>query len=139
MSNDNYQAITLFSRFREESAKSFAGLRDQFKIKGFVMGYTPSLINEAERKVQPVADNSETTENVLHQANFKDTDVSYGGGKILLKCICPPNVLSTPKKYSTLWLVDNNDKLIGAKVDLPDWVTPKEGVETWVYINYPVA
>lgn len=78
--------------------------------------------------------------NVFYEGTINPSeDVVWANGRLLFRCIMPENTLSEPKQYSQTGLYDADGDLVAVSIDLPDWVTPEEGINTHPYVNFPIS
>ncbi|MCX4030456.1 hypothetical protein [Spartinivicinus marinus] len=139
--NNTWQRALLLPRYYEKNAHSIAGLSSQFQIKKFQLGHDPELIDETTNP--PGLRTFDTAlnqlANVFYEAPFKPGDIVFANGRLLFKCVMPEGAIAAPAKYSLTGLIDQEDDLIAVSLDLPDWVTPTEGVRIHPYINFPIG
>ncbi|PWY32279.1 hypothetical protein [Vibrio vulnificus] len=140
--NQPWQIAELLPRFYEKNALSIAGLAKQFKIVKFKFGHDPLLVDDS--KTPPALSSFNAAENDIKNVFFEGTinpaeDVVWANGRLLFRCIMPENTLSEPKQYSQTGLYDDDGDLVAVSIDLPDWVTPEEGINTHPYVNFPIS
>lgn len=139
--NKPWQIAELLPRFYEKNALSIAGKAPHFKIVKFKFGHDPALVDTTTTPPTLTKFNPAHTDikNVFHEGTFAADDIIWSNGRLMFRCVMPENTLSAPKQYSQTGLYDANDNLIAVSIDLPDWITPEEGVTTHPYINFPLS
>lgn len=138
--SDEWQKANLLPRFYEKNAKSIGGITSQFKIVKFEFGHDPDLIDDGTNPptLTPYSGDRNDTPGKFYEGTLDADDIVYSEGRLLFKCRMPENTVSEPKQYSLTILRDNDGDVVAASVDLPDWVSPDEGIETHPYINFPM-
>ena len=142
MANTPWQIAQLLPRFYEKNALAIGGIASPFKIVKFKFGHDPLLIDDTVSPpgLRPFNESENDIKNVFFEGEFKvSEDVVWSDGRLLFRCIMPENTLSEPKPYSLTGLYDDDGDFIAVSVDLPDWVTPEEGVNTHPYIIFPIS
>ena len=121
-------------------APSMGGLAPQYKLVKFHMGHAPLLLDEPNKTVQalPLDTDIPAMQGVFYSKTLAPSDFQYSNGKLLVRCICPADVLAEPQVYSVLYIEDSNGKLSHGVVKLPDTILPETGAETWVYVEFPI-
>jgi hypothetical protein len=117
---------------------SLGGITPQYTLVKFHLGHSPTLIDEDSKTVQAMPLNTATVENLFYSKVLTPQDFQWSGGKLLVKCICPPAALTEPQVFSTLYIEDSLGNLSHGLVKLPDTVLPETGAETWIYIEFPI-
>lgn len=128
---------------------SMGGLAGHYTIKKFHLGHEPALLDVPNKTVQAMPLNRSKTDpefvgdlsqgyGKFYTGNLSLADFVWSGGKLLIKCILPPDVLAEPYTYSTLYLEDSNGNLSHGMVKLPDTVLPEAGADTFIYIEFPI-
>lgn len=139
--NAPWQIAELLPRFYEKNALAIAGKSPQLLIKSFKFSHDESLVDRGFNppKLSRFPPSKNTVENVFYAGNFDDENIIYSEGRLMFRCIMPENTITDPAQYSVTTLHDQDGDIIAASVDLPDWVTPNEGVNTHPYINFPTG
>ncbi|MFW1197768.1 hypothetical protein ACEWBU_23190 [Vibrio parahaemolyticus] len=140
--NQPWQIAELLPRFYEKNALSIAGLASQFKIVKFKFGHDPLLVDDSQTPpaLSPFDPAGTDIKNVFYEGTINPSeDVVWANGRLLFRCIMPENTLSAPKQYSQTGLYDADGDLVAVSIDLPDWVTPEEGINTHPYVNFPIS
>lgn len=140
--NQPWQIAELLPRFYEKNALSIAGLAKQFKIVKFKFGHDPLLVDDSQNPpaLSPFKPAENDIKNVFYEGTINPAeDIVWANGRLLFRCIMPENTLSEPKQYSQTGLYDDDGDLVAVSIDLPDWVTPEEGVNTHPYVNFPIS
>ncbi|MBT2909450.1 hypothetical protein PL84_02515 [Vibrio anguillarum] len=139
--NKPWQIAELLPRFYEKNALSIAGLTEQFKINKFKFGHDPLLVDDS--KTPPALSRFNPDDNDIKNVFYEGTlnpaeDIIWANGRLMFRCLMAENTLSEPKQYSQTGLYWDNE-LVAVSIDLPDWVTPEEGINTHPYINFPIS
>lgn len=136
-----WQRAMLLPRYYQKNAYSIAGLTPQFQITHFQLGHDPNLVDESTSPptLKTFDPSLNQLDNVFYEATFKPGDIVFANGRLLFKCVMPEGAIAEPAKYSLTGLIDQEGDLIALSLDLPDWVTPTEGVRIHPYINFPIG
>ena len=137
---DAWQRAQVLQRFYDLNAVSIGGIGEHFQIVKFRFGYDPTLVDETP--VPPILydipTNLESIPNVFYEGTFDPArDIAYGNGRLLFRCLMPKNAVIEPHQYSITGLYDQNDNLVVVSLDLPDWITPEDNINTHLFINFP--
>ncbi|MCD9516410.1 MULTISPECIES: hypothetical protein [Photobacterium] len=140
-SNSPWQIAELLPRFYKKNALSIGGKAPQLIVSSFKFSHDESLISRATNPptLKRFPPNKNTVENVFYENKFNSDDIIYSEGRLMFRCIMAENTLSSPREYSLTTLHDQDGDIVAVSVDLPDWVTPGEGVNTHPYINFPIG
>ena len=138
--NAPWQIATLLPRFYEKNALAIGGKISQLKIVKCKFSHDESLIDRTTNPptLKPFPEQKNTLENVFFEKTFTAEDILFSQGRLLFKCHMPESTLSKPAEYSLTTLHDEDDDIMAVSVDLPDWVTPGQDINTHPYINFPI-
>lgn len=139
--NAPWQIAELLPRFYEKNALSIGGKAPQLLVSSFKFSHDESLIDRSTNPptLKRFPPSKNTVENAFYEGTFSSDDIIYSDGRLMFRSLMSENTLSAPKEYSLTTLHDQDGDIVAVSVDLPDWVTPSEGINTHPYINFPIG
>ena len=140
-----FQQAQLLPIFYKLVALSMGGKTGAcFKLKSFKFGYMPDLMQASEDPLKPdlpihFPNDGTAIDNVFFEREFKDVDIRFVNGLLVLKCVLPRHTLTEATKYNATGLYDSEDNLVAVSIDTLSVIQPSDGFEAQLVIKFPIV